>query len=222
MSLRNCLSTTTCSLLLLWLPYGAMSAQAQEKASSGIFMCTDARGRTLTADRPIADCADRQQREFSPGGTLRRTLDPEFTPREQAEREARAREAAVQAGRANDARRRERALLMRYPTPATHDRERVEAMRQIDAMVETSHKRLDELAKERQPLLGELEFYRKDPSKAPALLRQKLLDNDDSVAVQNRFIAGQEEERRRIAARFDDERLRLDAMWASTGTQRAR
>lgn len=222
MSLRNCLSTTTCSLLLLWLPYGAMSAQAQEKASSGIFMCTDARGRTLTADRPIADCADRQQREFSPGGTLRRTLDPEFTPREQAEREARAREAAVQAGRANDERRRERALLMRYPTPATHDRERVEAMRQIDAMVETSHLRLEELAKERQPLLGELEFYRKDPSKAPALLRQKLLDNDDSVAVQNRFIAGQEEERRRIAARFDDERLRLDAMWASTGTQRAR
>ena len=222
MSLRNCLSTTTCSLLLLWLPYGAMSAQAQEKASSGIFMCTDARGRTLTADRPIADCADRQQREFSPGGTLRRTLDPEFTPREQAEREARAREAAVQAGRANDERRRERALLMRYPTPATHDRERVEAMRQIDAMVETSHLRLEELAKERQPLLGELEFYRKDPSKAPALLRQKLLDNDDSVAVQNRFIAGQEEERRRIAARFDDERVRLDAMWASTGAQRAR
>lgn len=222
MSLRNCLSTTTCSLLLLWLPYGAMNAQAQEKASSGIFMCTDARGRTLTADRPIADCADRQQREFSPGGTLRRTLDPEFTPREQAEREARAREAAVQAGRANDERRRERALLMRYPTPATHDRERVEAMRQIDAMVEASHKRLDELAKERQPLVGELEFYRKDPSKAPALLRQKIQDNDDSVAVQNRFIAGQEEERRRIAARFDDERVRLDAMWASTGAQRAR
>lgn len=219
MLLLNRLSPATCSLLLLCLPYGA--AQAEDKAP-GIFMCTDARGRTLTADRPIPDCADRQQREFSPSGNLRRTLDPEYTPREQADRDARAREAAVQASRANDDRRRERALLMRYPTPAAHDRERVEAMRQVDGLVETARKRLEELAKERQPLTAELEFYRKDPSKVPQLLRQKIQDNDDSVAVQNRFIAGQEEERRRIAARFDDERVRLSALWASTGAQQPR
>ncbi|MGJ7582102.1 DUF4124 domain-containing protein [Variovorax sp. RHLX14] len=218
MLLRNRLLPATCSLLVLCLPYG--TAQGEDKAP-GIFMCTDARGRTLTADRPIPDCADRQQREFSPSGNLRRTLDPEYTPREQAERDARAREAAVQAGRMNDERRRERALLMRYPTAAAHDRERTEAMRQVDGLVETARKRLDELAKERQPLVGELEFYRKDPSRVPALLRQKLQDNDESVAVQNRFIAGQEEERRRIAARFDEERVRLDALWASTGAQRS-
>lgn len=219
MLLRNRLLPAACSLLLLNAPHGAV--QAEDKAP-GIFMCTDARGRTLTADRPIPDCADRQQREFSPSGNLRRTLDPEYTPREQAERDARAREAAVQAGKMNDERRRERALLMRYPTAAAHDRERIEAMRQIDGLVETARKRLEELARERQPLNGELEFYRKDPSRAPALLRQKLQDNDDSVAVQSRFIAGQEEERQRIAARFDDERMRLDALWASMGAQRTR
>lgn len=221
MPLRNRLLPATCSLLLLWLAQGGAQAQGQEKAS-GIFMCTDARGRTLTADRPIADCADRQQREFGPSGTLRRTVEPEYTPREQADRDARAREAAVQASRANDERRRDRALLMRYPTPATHDRARLEAMRQIDSTVEASRRRLDELASERQPLLNEMEFYRKDPSKAPGLLRQKLQDNDDSVAIQNRFVAGQEEERRRIATRFDDERVRLDALWISTGAPRGR
>ncbi|MDB5879635.1 MAG: hypothetical protein JWQ41_3049 [Variovorax sp.] len=214
----NRLLPATCALLILCLPQGTVQAQAQDKAP-GIFMCTDARGRTLTADRPIPDCADRQQREFSPSGNLRRTLDPEYTPREQAEREIQAREAAAQAGRLNDERRRERALVMRYPTAAAHDRDRIEAMRQVDGLIETARKRLEELAKERQPLTGELEFYRKDPSKVPALLRQKLHDNDDSVAVQNRFIAGQEEERRRIAARFDDERVRLNALWASAGTQ---
>ena len=223
MSLRARLSPAVSPVLLLWLACGAMQAHAQSREKApGIFVCTDARGRTLTADRPIPDCADRQQRELSPGGNLRRTLEPEYSPREQAEREARAREAAVQASRMNDERRRERALLMRYPTPASHDRERTEAMRQIDGLIETSRKHLEELTKERQPLIGEMEFYRKDPSRAPASLRQKLQDNDDSVAVQNRFIAGQEEERKRISARFDDERTRLDALWTSTGAQRTR
>ena len=209
------------SLLLCGSFAGDAHAQADDKGSA-IYTCTDARGRTITADRPIADCADRQQRELGPSGTLRRTVDPEYTPREQAERDARSREAAAQASQASDQRRRDRALLMRYPSATSHDRERAEAMRQIDGMVETARKRIEDLGKERQTLSGEMEFYRKDPSKAPGLLRQKLQDNDDSVAVQNRFIAGQEEERQRIAARFADERVRLDALWSSTGAPKAR
>ncbi len=220
MQSHNRLLKTTVSLLsFVFLPHGIARA---EDRTPGIFVCTDARGRTITADRPIADCADRQQRELSPSGVLRRTVEPEYTPREQAEREARAREAAATARKTSDERRRDRALLMRYPTPAAHDRERAEAMRQVDGMIETARKRLEELNRERQPLLGELEFYQKNPAKAPPLLRQKLADNDDSAAVQNRFIAGQEEERLRIAARFDEERARLDALWAATGEQRPR
>ncbi|MGI4779470.1 MAG: DUF4124 domain-containing protein [Janthinobacterium lividum] len=221
MPFRTSLLPATGSLLLLYVFQGGVQAQTDGKASA-IYTCTDARGRTLTADRPIADCADRQQRELGPSGTLRRTVDPEYTPREQAEREARSREAAVQASQASDQRRRDRALLMRYPSAAAHDRERSEAMRQIDGMVETARKRLEDLGKERQTLAGEMEFYRRDPSKAPGLLRQKLQDNDDSVAGQNRFIAGQEEERRRLTARFDDERTRLEMLWTSTGAPRGR
>lgn len=212
MPLQNRLSSVTCLLMLAW--WSQVAAQTEEKAS-GIFVCTDARGRTITADRPIPDCADRLQRELNPGGTLRRTLEPEYSPRERAEREARAREAAAQASRTNDERRRERALLMRFPTAAVHDQNRQEAMRQIDVLVETARNRIVELVRERQPLLGELEFYRKDPSKVPVQLRQKLQDNDDSVAAQNRFIAAHEEERARVAARFDDERRRLNVLWAS-------
>ena len=211
---RNRLLKTTVSVLsLVFLPYAA--ARAEDKAP-GIFVCTDARGRTISADRPIADCADRQQREFSPSGNLRRTVEPEYTPREQAERDARAREAAAQASRNNDQRRRDRALLMRYPTPAAHDRERVEAMRQIDEMIGTAVQRLQELGNERLQLEREMEFYSKNPAKAPALLRQKLADNDESVAVQNRFVAAQQGEQQRVAGRFDGERTRLDALWAAT------
>jgi len=62
----------------------------------------------------------------------------------------------------------------------------------------------------------ELEFYKKDVSKAPPSLRRKLDDNEQSVAVQNRFIAAQEDEKRRVNARFDEERGRLRPLWAAS------
>ena len=195
----------------------AASASAQgASASPGIYSCTDSRGRTITADRPIPDCIDREQRELGPSGTVRRTLEPTYTAREQAEREERARQAALQASRLNEERRRERALMMRYPNPAAHDRERSEAMLQIDAVIDAARKRLGELGKERQGIDDEMEFYKKDPSKAPPSLRRKLDDSEQSVAIQNRFIAAQEEEKKRVNARFDEERARLKPLWSAT------
>ena len=196
----------------------AASASAQgagTTASPGIFSCTDSRGRTITADRPIADCIDREQRELGPSGTVRRKLAPTYHAREQAEREERARQAALQASRANEERRRERALMMRYPNIAAHERERSEAMLQIDAVIDAARKRLSELAKERQGIDDEMEFYKKDPSKAPPSLRRKLDDSEQSVAIQNRFISAQEEEKKRVNARFDEERARLKPLWSA-------
>ena len=63
----------------------------QTQNEAGIFTCTDARGRTLTADRPIPDCSDRTQRELGPSGVLRRTLEPTYTSQEQAKRDERVR-----------------------------------------------------------------------------------------------------------------------------------
>lgn len=196
---------------LLLLPSAA--ALAQTPPASAIYACTDARGRTLTADRPIAECRDREQRELGPSGNTRRVIEPTYTARELAEREDRAREAALQAARIVDERRRERALLMRYPNATVHDHERAEALVQIDAVIQAARKRLVELAADRKKIDEELEFYKADPSKAPAAVRRKLEDNQQSVAVQNRFIGEQEDEKKRVNARFDEERTRLTQLW---------
>ena len=166
--------------LLLLAAAGATHAQ-QPAGGPGIYTCTDARGRTITADRPIADCVDREQRELSPSGSVRRKLEPTYTAREQAERE---------------------------------DRERVEALVQIDAVTNAARKRLSELAEERRKIDDELEFYAKDVSKAPDSLRRKFDDNSKSMTVQNRFIADQDDEKKRVNARFDEERARLRPLWA--------
>ena len=199
--------------LLLLAAAGATHAQ-QPAGGPGIYTCTDARGRTITADRPIADCADREQRELSPSGSVRRKLEPTYTAREQAEREDRERQAQLQAARLLEERRRERALLIRYPNAAAHDRERAEALVQIDAVIHAARKRLSELAEERRKIDDELEFYAKDVAKAPDSLRRKVDDNTKSMTVQNRFIADQDDEKKRVNARFDEERTRLRPLWA--------
>ncbi|SCK36373.1 protein of unknown function [Variovorax sp. HW608] len=190
-------------------------------AGPGIYSCVDAKGRTITADRPVADCIDREQRELSPSGTTRRKIEPTYTAREQAEREERERQAQLQAARQVEERRRERALLVRYPNAAAHDRERAEALVQIDAVTNAARKRLGELAEDRKRIDDELEFYKSDPAKAPGSLRRKADDNARSVDVQNRFIAEQEEEKKRVNARFDEEQARLKPLWAANAASQA-
>ncbi|MDB5826771.1 MAG: hypothetical protein JWQ73_991 [Variovorax sp.] len=209
------------TLLLAWGVAQAQTA-ANGGASGGIYSCTDSRGRIITADRPIADCIDREQRELNPSGTTRRTVEPTYTAREAAEREERARQAAILQARQVEERRRERALLVRYPNAAAHNRERAEALVQIDAVIQAAQKRLAELSDERKKIDEELEFYKSDISRAPGAVRRKLDDNVQSVSVQNRFIGEQEDEKRRVNSRFDDERIRLRQLWTTDAGGTAR
>lgn len=194
----------------------AVSAQQGDKLSNtgSIYTCVDATGRTITSDRPIPSCFDREQMELSPSGSVRRRIEPRYTAKERAEIEARQREANEAAMRQREEQRRERALVTRYPNAATHNRERAEALKQVDAVIEAARKRLGELAEERARIDGEMEFYKKDPGKAPTALRQRIEDNDQSVAVQKRFMREQEEEKHRINARFDEERALLVQLWS--------
>ena len=179
----------------------------------GDFSCKDARGRTLTADRPIADCLNSGQRELNPSGTIRRAIGPSYSAREQEIQDERVRQAGLAEAAQAEERRRERALIARYPTPQSHERERVEALAQIEAIVHAARLHLTALGAERRRIDDEMEFYGKDAQKAPAALRQQLAENTRSTAAQERFIDQQEEERRRVGARFAQEHVRLLTLW---------
>src|SRR3989344_1799514 len=134
------------------LPLGAELASAQSQgATGGIYTCVDRNGRRLTADRPIPECLDREQRELSPSGITRRQIGPSLT-----------------------------------------DVERAAAIQMVDDVTATAEKRMLELNAERKKLDVEMEFYKKDPNKAPMTLRRKIAEIDDSLAEQQRFIAGQD------------------------------
>ena len=187
-----------------------------------IYSCVDAKGRTLTADRPIVEFIDRPQRALSSSGLVKRQIGPSLTAYEQAAQDEQARRAAEVRAREAEERRRDKALLLRYPTIQAHDRERALALQQIDEVIKASSKRRGELAEQRTAIASELEFYVKDPSRAPASLKRRLEENEASVAVQQKFIADQEQEKRRVNQRFDEELAKLKGLWATVAPASAK
>ena len=61
----------------------------------------------------------------------------------------------------------------------------------------------------------EMEFYAREPSKAPMHLRRAIAENDDAMAEQQRFVAGQAQEKRNVHQRFDAELAQLRKLWAA-------
>jgi chromosome segregation ATPase len=195
---------------------GLMAAHFPSGAQ-GIYTCVDAKGRRLTSDRPILDCIDREQSEISPSGQVLRRIGPSLTAAERAAEEEKSRRAAAERNRVAEERRRDRALLARYPDRSAHDQERSQAIASIDEVINSADKRIQELHADRKKLDSELEFYKGGISKASPQLKRRIDENDQLVAAQKRFIANQEEEKKRLNARYDEELVRLKPLWASKG-----
>lgn len=199
----------TVLLAAAWALAPSVTAQTR-----GIYTCVDSAGNRLTADRPIPACLDREQRELNPSGTVKRNVPPVPTALERAQQAERERLAELARSQRNRERQLDQALALRYPTAAAHDKEREATLAQTDERIRLAQVRLGDLAKQRTVAELELEFYKNDPSKAPAALKRQLVDIDNSTAAQKRFVAEQEAEKLRLQHRFDEERVRLRTLWA--------
>lgn len=200
-----CLVTATC-------------AHAADSVGGSIYTCVDASGRKLTSDRPISACLDRPQRELGPSGNTRRIIGPTLTEHERADQAAVARLEQDERDRVAEERRRERVLVSRYPNQPAHDAERNAALETVDSLTEMAQQRKGDLQERRKALNQELEFYQRDPTKAPVKLQRQLSENDAETAEQQRFIVAQTQEKGRINQRFDKELLQLRTLWAARRT----
>lgn len=200
---------------LAWCAVSAVSWAQNSPVIAGVYTCVDAKGRKLTADRPIPECIDREQKVLNPSGTVKARVAPTLTAKELADVQEKEKRDIEERARAADEKRRDRALMIRYPNKAVHDQERSEAISQIGVVVQAANHRLVELTRQRVAIDQEMEFYKNDPSKVPAYVRRQLEENTNSQAVQRRFIGEQEAEIKRVNARFDDELGRLRQLWTT-------
>ena len=198
---------------------GAALSLSSTVFAQAIYSCVDGSGRKVTADRPIAECRDRVQREINPSGTVKRVLEPSMTADERAARDEKEKLAADLREREVEAKRRDRALLLRYPSRGTHDKERAQALGQIDEVIKAVSKRATELSEQRKAITDDLQFYKSDPTRAPASLKRRLEENDSNQATQQRFIAEQDTEKKRVNLRFDEELGKLRQLWPMAGPE---
>lgn len=208
----------------LWLFGGALLLGGgmwnMAHGQSGMYTCKDAKGNTIIRDRPIVECLDREQQQLGNSGTVRKTLPPSYTADERARIDAQRKQEEEQRARLQEEKRRERALMIRYPSQAVHDKERADALAQIDEVIGAVNKRELALAAQRKEINVELEFYQGDINKAPNWLKRKLEDNEKQVLVQKRFLDEQVQEKQRLNARFDEELAKLRQLWTAAGGSR--
>lgn len=181
-------------------------------AAASIYSCTDTAGRRLTSDRPILECAGREQRVLNADGSVKAVLAPTLTSDERADLEARDRDAATARAARQDAVRRDRNLLARFPDEAAHHKAREAALDDVRKSVLISKGRVALLAAERKSLMDEAEFY---TGKAmPGKLKALLDANDASAEAQRSLIQNQQAEVVRVDTLYDAELARLRKLWA--------
>ena len=199
------------SLALVLPVTSALAADSSTTGGGQIYTCTDATGKKLTSDRPIADCIAREQRVLNADGSVRRVVPPTPTADERADQEARDREVAAERATKLDAVKRDRNLLARFPDETAHRKARAAALDDVRKALRGSETRLGLLAAERKPLLDEAEFY--IGKRLPGKLKTQLDANDASIEAQRMLAQNQQGEGVRINKLYDIELERLKKLW---------
>jgi hypothetical protein len=188
------------------------AAQAQQNGfGSSIYTCTDATGRALTSDRPIAACIDRNQRVLNNQGWVVKVVPPELTDTERAARQEQQHQAQLALRRQRDQERFNQALLIRYPDQATHEASRSAALAQAQSLLDNAKQELAALESGRATLAAQMAA---DASgNAPDTLRRGIASNAQAIETQQQLIAGFQAEVNRINTQFNAEDKRLQPLW---------
>jgi hypothetical protein len=203
-------------LALAVVVYGALAVlltlRPQIALAQNIYSCVDSLGKRLTSDRPIRECLTREQRLLNADGTVKAILPPIMNSEERADYEARERKEAQRQAAQQEAMRRDRNLMRRYPNEAIHQKAREAALDDVRQALDRSERRMSYLASDRKPLMEQAEFYK---GKAlPDTLRQQMEAIDATVDAQRSLMLNQEAELVRINALYDVELMRLKHLWA--------
>ena len=185
----------------MWVLLGLLAAAPLAQAQ--LYVCTDARGRTISGDRPPAECADRAVRELRSDGSVRRVIEPPLTPEQKAQRAAEQRRQLEDAERQRAQMRKDLALLETYANEEEIERARNMALATRQQQIERAQKRLEDHRRERKRLDSEAEFYVK--REIPEKLKRSFAANAALVANDERVIREMRAEMERVNERFDDE-----------------
>jgi hypothetical protein len=185
-------------------------------ARAQLYVCTDARGRTITGDRPPPECADRSVRELRSDGSVRRVIEPPLTPEQKAARDAEAKRQREEAERQRAQMRRDLALLETYASETEIEESRNRALGSRQQLIDRAVQRLAEHQREKKKLDNEAEFYAK--RQMPDKLKRAFDANATLTRSEQKIIDDVRADMDRVNGRFDTELKRWREL-VSAGAQ---
>lgn len=185
-------------------------------ARAQLYVCTDARGRTITGDRPPPECADRSVRELRSDGSVRRVIEPPLTPEQKAARDAEAKRQREEAERQRAQMRRDLALLETYASETEIEESRNRALGSRQQLIDRAVQRLADHQREKKKLDNEAEFYAK--RQMPDKLKRAFDANAALSRSEQKIIDDVRADMDRVNGRFDAELKRWREL-VSAGAQ---
>lgn len=178
-------------------------AQSQDRAGPGIYSCTDANGRIINSDRPIADCAKRELRVLNSDGSVREVISAPLTKEQQKQRARDEQRSLEDAWAKKVQQARDRNLLQ------TFEDER--AIADIDHEIRLATLRILSLDKEMKIAQQEVERFKQERGggRMPFVYQQRITDAANAILAEDSLIKDRREERERANTRFDSDSKRL-------------
>jgi hypothetical protein len=168
-----------------------------------IYVCKDSKGKTLTSDRPIAECGDSVVREMDTSGITRREIPPPPTAEQKKRLREEEEKKKVDAARAAEQRQNDRALLARFRMEEEITIARQRNTGQAREQLQLARAGYNQLELRRMAMQEELEKTRSAKKTPPASLLQNLAESDRQLTVEARKIAQQEAEVDEIDMRYE-------------------
>ena len=182
----------------------AAPAEAQQQPQR-MYKCVDARGKTYYTQIPPPECLGRDTQELNKAGILKKSERPQ-SPAEIRAREEANKKKLEEDEKSREERRRAQALLATYPSERDIEEARARALKEAEAAIAETEKRVANAHKRKKELESEKEFFVKKP--LPVKLKQEISNNEIDIKNQTALLDAKKKEITAINAKYDDEKRR--------------
>lgn len=184
--------------------FAAAPVEAQQQPQR-MYKCVDAKGKTYYTQIPPPECLGRDTQELNKAGILKKSERPQ-SPAEIRAREEANKKKLEEGEKAREERRRAQALLATYPSERDIEEARARALKEAEAAIAETEKRVANAHKRKKELESEKEFFVKKP--LPAKLKQEISNNEIDIKNQTALLDAKKKEISAINAKYDDEKRR--------------
>jgi hypothetical protein len=192
----------------VWFLCSTLLAVAPAAAQQRMYKCVDAKGKVYYTQVPPAECLGRETQELNTSGTLiRKNPTPTaLSPEQQKAREADLKRKLEADERSKEERRKNTALLNTYSSEKDIDDARGRALKEAQAAIADTEKRIVEAQKRRKQLESEKEFYVKKP--LPVKLKQDITNTELEIKNQTELLDSKKKEIGVINSKYDSDKRR--------------